>query len=121
MEPALLVPCPDCQAGIGRACVRPSGHPVFGGGVHRSRDQAALDAGVLKPCTALTWDDRHARQGAAAAARPAAKLRADDPMRRPAGGATQGDLFTGFMDRHPGKERLRSEQAEMFAGLETRG
>ena len=49
-DPALEVPCPRCGAGIGQDCKRPSGHRVFAGGIHLSRDLAALAAGVLKPC-----------------------------------------------------------------------
>jgi hypothetical protein len=48
-DPALGVPCPQCQAPVGKPCKRPSGH---GCNLHHSRDQAALDAGVLKRCTA---------------------------------------------------------------------
>jgi hypothetical protein len=46
-DPALEVPCPHCRAPIGSPCRRPSGH---GCELHASRDQAALDAGVLAPC-----------------------------------------------------------------------
>ena len=49
-EPALEVPCPQCSAAIGQTCKRPSGHTIFGAGIHNKRDQAALSAGVLKPC-----------------------------------------------------------------------
>ena len=48
-DPALQVPCPTCNAARGKKCTRPSGHPVPGG-VHSSRDQAALDAGLIVKC-----------------------------------------------------------------------
>lgn len=50
-DPALEVPCPWCGAKVGQKCRRPSEHA--GGNfvkLHLARDQAALDAGVLKPC-----------------------------------------------------------------------
>jgi hypothetical protein len=46
-DPALEVPCPTCHAPIGVKCRRPSGH---GCELHASRDQAAMDAGCLRPC-----------------------------------------------------------------------
>jgi hypothetical protein len=45
--PALEVPCPTCHAPVGVKCRRPSGH---GCELHASRDQAAMDAGFLRPC-----------------------------------------------------------------------
>lgn len=51
-DPALEVPCPDCQAPVGKWCKRPSGHGGNFVDLHRSRDQAALDAGVLQRCPA---------------------------------------------------------------------
>jgi len=57
-DPALRVACPSCQAPPGRQCRRPSGH---GCGVHAARDSLAVDVGLLRPCTALTWDGRHAK------------------------------------------------------------
>jgi hypothetical protein len=30
-------PCPQCKAKPGSPCMRPSGHPVFGNGVHAGR------------------------------------------------------------------------------------
>jgi hypothetical protein len=46
-DPALEVKCPTCHAPAGRRCKRPSGHPCE---LHHSRDQAAMDAGFLRPC-----------------------------------------------------------------------
>jgi DNA-directed RNA polymerase subunit RPC12/RpoP len=46
-DPALEVPCPTCHARVGVKCRRPSGHPCE---LHASRDQAAIDAGFLRPC-----------------------------------------------------------------------
>lgn len=50
MDPVLAVPCPDCQAGVGVKCKRPSGHAAYGGSFHRSRDLAADAAGAYGPC-----------------------------------------------------------------------
>lgn len=49
-DPALEVPCPECHAPIGQRCKRPSGHRVFGGEPHDSRDIAADTAGHYGPC-----------------------------------------------------------------------
>lgn len=54
-DPALEVPCPKCDAKVGHYCIvrRPSGHTANFGDktlVHPHRDQAAMDAGFLKPC-----------------------------------------------------------------------
>jgi DNA-directed RNA polymerase subunit RPC12/RpoP len=52
-DPALEVPCPQCQAPAGVNCRRPSGHPLPGMGgerIHFARDQGALDAGLLQKC-----------------------------------------------------------------------
>ncbi len=57
-DPALRVACPSCQAPPGRQCRRLSRH---GCGVHAARDSLAVDVGLLRPCTALTWDGRHAK------------------------------------------------------------
>jgi hypothetical protein len=46
-DPALEVPCPTCHARGGVRCRRPSGHPCE---LHHARDQAAMDAGLLRPC-----------------------------------------------------------------------
>jgi len=56
-DPALVVPCPQCLAPAGVGCIRPSGHRAAE--LHRARDQAALDAGLIAPCSALTWDKLH--------------------------------------------------------------
>lgn len=37
----LSVACPSCHADVGKACKRPSGHRVFGGGVHKEREAQA--------------------------------------------------------------------------------
>lgn len=50
-DPALEVECPDCKAGIGSPCRRPSGHVC---GIHASRDCLAMEKGVLAPCPAAT-------------------------------------------------------------------
>ncbi len=57
-DPALRVACPNCQAPPGRSCRRPSAHECV---VHAARDRLAMQMGLLRPCTALTWDDRHAK------------------------------------------------------------
>lgn len=48
-HPVMAVACPDCGAGVGHYCKRPSGHKAWGG-FHRSRNQAAdrawLDQGA---------------------------------------------------------------------------
>lgn len=49
-DPALEVPCPVCRARVGAKCKRPSQHGVWGGQPHAERDQAAMDAGFLRPC-----------------------------------------------------------------------
>jgi DNA-directed RNA polymerase subunit RPC12/RpoP len=51
-DPALEVACPQCGAKVGCKCKRPSQHGVWGGQPHASRDQAAMDAGFLRPCLA---------------------------------------------------------------------
>ncbi|MBU0493809.1 MAG: hypothetical protein KKB13_18330 [Chloroflexi bacterium] len=53
-DPALEVPGPDCGAGVGQSCRRPAGYSGPFVGLHRARDQAALDAGVLLPCPGAT-------------------------------------------------------------------
>ena len=57
-DPALRVPCPNCQAPPGRRCRRPSAHECV---VHAARDRLAMDMGLLRPCPALTWNDRHSK------------------------------------------------------------
>lgn len=47
-DPALEVACPTCHAGVGQPCMRPSEHKAWT--LHASRDQAAMDAGLLKKC-----------------------------------------------------------------------
>lgn len=51
-DPALEVPCPSCNAPIGRKCKRPSEHGVYGGQPHAARDRAAMEAGFLELCPA---------------------------------------------------------------------
>lgn len=42
-DPALEVPCPTCNAAIGRACKRPSGHALMTDSrIHPARDRRAL-------------------------------------------------------------------------------
>ncbi len=47
-DPAEQVPCPVCRAPVGRKCKRPSEHGTWGGQPHPARDQAAMNAGLLK-------------------------------------------------------------------------
>lgn len=47
-HPVTLVTCPVCKAYPGQWCKRPSGHDAAQ--LHMAREQAALDAGILKPC-----------------------------------------------------------------------
>lgn len=49
-DPALEVPCPTCNAHAGRRCYRPSGHPIFAGGIHAARDLLADARGYYGPC-----------------------------------------------------------------------
>lgn len=49
-DPALEVDCPTCHAPVGRRCVRPSEHKVFGGQFHPDRDRAAMAAGFMQKC-----------------------------------------------------------------------
>ena len=51
-DPALEVSCPVCRAPVGQRCRRPSGHGVFGRGLHVARDEAAMRAGYLAKCEA---------------------------------------------------------------------
>ncbi len=53
-HPARQVPCPDCYAAAGVSCKRPSGHEVFGGDVHISREQLAVDKNLLGTCRGKT-------------------------------------------------------------------
>jgi hypothetical protein len=46
-DPALEVRSPTCHVPAGVKCRRPSGHR---GELHASHDQAAMDAGFLRPC-----------------------------------------------------------------------
>lgn len=49
-DPMLEVPCPDCGAGIGVHCKRPSGHSGPFVNAHASRDLAADAAGAYGTC-----------------------------------------------------------------------
>jgi hypothetical protein len=49
--PPLTIACPDCRAPAGRRCRRPSGHDAPD--LHTAREQAAMDAGILRRCPAL--------------------------------------------------------------------
>ena len=40
--------CPQCRAKPGAPCIRPSGHPVFGNGVHAGRLHADRELYVPK-------------------------------------------------------------------------
>lgn len=51
-DPARLVFCPDCDAVVGGPCLRPSGHPLFAGHHHATREPAAMAAGLLQRCKA---------------------------------------------------------------------
>lgn len=51
-DPALQVECPTCRAPAGRACRRPSGHPLMTDPrIHPDRDRAAMNAGLLTVCS----------------------------------------------------------------------
>jgi len=49
-HPCLDVICPLCQAAVGQRCRRPSGHAGPFVDFHVDREQAALDAGILRKC-----------------------------------------------------------------------
>lgn len=49
-DPALEVACPTCRAPAGRRCKRPSGHRVFGGAPHDTRDRLADRLGHYGKC-----------------------------------------------------------------------
>ncbi len=66
-DPALEVKCPTCQMPVGRKCRRPSEHNVWGGELHAARDQAAMDAGLLKKCTGKTVANKRRRRQVASA------------------------------------------------------
>ena len=51
-HPFLQLPCPTCHARAGVWCVRPSGHSGPFIEIHVDREQAVLDAGLIKKCTA---------------------------------------------------------------------
>lgn len=60
-DPALEVACPTCDVDPGSKCRRPSGHPVNIGtqlhGIHRGRDEKALDVvDGYEPCPATPYD-----------------------------------------------------------------
>ena len=48
-DPVLEVRCPTCGA-IGRRCMRPSEHPIFGKGFHAARDLLADREGKYGVC-----------------------------------------------------------------------
>ncbi len=58
IDPALLQDCPRCLARAGEPCRRPSGGNT---NACIARDMLAMRNGLLNPCTALTWDSRHAK------------------------------------------------------------
>jgi hypothetical protein len=47
-HPVTRVPCPACRVGVGRWCLRPSGHRAAE--LHVGREHAALASGVLQMC-----------------------------------------------------------------------
>jgi hypothetical protein len=49
-DPILDVICPDCHAGVGVRCKRPSGHSGGFVEAHASRDIAADAQGAYGPC-----------------------------------------------------------------------
>ena len=57
-DPALRVECPRCNARAGERCVWTGPHGVT---THIARDMAAMQAGEMTRCGALTWDGRHSR------------------------------------------------------------
>lgn len=56
-DPALEVACPECGAGVGSPCKRPSGHPLPYHDVHIPRDQLALDRGYIQRCPGAPTHD----------------------------------------------------------------
>jgi hypothetical protein len=51
-HPARAVPCPRCNAEPGRPCKRPSEHELYGGQVHKEREELALERGLMQVCPA---------------------------------------------------------------------
>ena len=49
-HPATAVPCPQCRAGVGTPCKRPSGHDLIGGIPHVARERKAVDEGLMELC-----------------------------------------------------------------------
>ncbi len=49
-DPALEVPCPDCRAGVGARCRRPSGHAGAFTDLHAARDLLADARGAYGRC-----------------------------------------------------------------------
>lgn len=49
-HPARAVACTRCGAAPGSPCRRPSEHELYGGGVHREREEKALAEGFLEMC-----------------------------------------------------------------------
>jgi hypothetical protein len=49
-DPALEVECPECRAGIGHRCRRPSGYTLPGKTVHAARDLLADSLGLYGAC-----------------------------------------------------------------------
>ena len=47
-HPVTRAPCPVCRVGVGRWCLRPSGHRAAE--LHVDRERAALASGVLQKC-----------------------------------------------------------------------
>ena len=57
-DPALRVDCPRCAARPGEGCLWSGPHGLT---THIARDIAAMQAGQMTRCGALTWDGRHSR------------------------------------------------------------
>lgn len=49
-HPARGLGCPRCHAAPGSPCRRPSEHELYGGQVHREREQLAVERGFLGMC-----------------------------------------------------------------------
>ena len=57
-DPALRIACPRCAARPGERCIWSGPHGLT---AHIARDVAAMRAGRMTACGALTWDGRHSR------------------------------------------------------------
>lgn len=59
-HPFLQLPCPTCHAPAGAWCRRPSGHSGPFTDIHVAREQAVLDAGLVKKCPAAVEREKPA-------------------------------------------------------------